>query len=60
MVRVKACTGCRKYIIIRPESVENRQQLKEFEDTHRGHTMVSVELSEVQGKYENVGKKEEE
>lgn len=60
MVRVKACTGCRKYIIIRAESVENRERLKEFEDTHRGHTLVSVELSEVQGKYENVGSKEDE
>ncbi len=58
MVRVKACTGCRKYIIIRPESIENKQKLKEFEGIHRGHTLVSVELSEVQGKYENVGAEE--
>lgn len=59
-MRVRACTGCRKYIIIRPESVKNKELLKEFDDTHRGHTLVSVELQEVQGKYENVGAKEEE
>lgn len=53
-MRVRACTGCRKYIIIRPEDPKNSELVKDFEDLHRGHTLVSVELEEVKGSYENI------
>lgn len=53
-MRVRACTGCRKYIIIRPDNLKNEKKVKEFEKSHKGHTLVSLDLKEVEGNYENV------
>lgn len=53
-MRVRACNGCRKYIIIRPNDLKNKIKIEEFEKFHKGHTLVSMDLEEVKGSYENV------
>lgn len=44
---------CREYAIIHPENPSNIELLKAFEGKHRGHTVVTLDLSEVKGSFKN-------
>ena len=44
---------CREYAIIHPEIPTNQDVLKSFEAKHRGHTVVTLDISEVRGSFKN-------
>jgi hypothetical protein len=52
MVRCRACSRCRKYIIIHPGNPINQLEIKKFEKKHLGHTIMTVDLNEIKGMYE--------
>jgi hypothetical protein len=53
-MRVRACIKCRQYISIQTNSTINDRKLEEFEKIHKNHSLISVDLTEVKGTYENV------
>ncbi len=55
-IRARACTRCREYVTILPDSPVNQNLIKTFEGKHRGHTIITVDLDEVKGGYENFEK----
>jgi hypothetical protein len=57
-MRARACIKCKEYILIHPENPQNRAQVKEFENNHQGHTVITIELNEIKGEYQNVASKE--
>ena len=59
MIRVRACIKCKEYVPIHPSNVQNNMMLKEFEAKHSGHTIVTLELNEVKGKYQNAANRKE-
>jgi hypothetical protein len=57
-MRARACIKCKEYIIIHPENPQNKAEVSEFEKNHRGHTVITIELSEIRGEYQNIASKE--
>ena len=53
IIRARACTRCREYVIIHAENPQNQNLIRNFEGTHRGHTVVTLDLDEVKGSYQN-------
>lgn len=51
MSMARACIKCREYLIIEPNNPKNQRLIKNFEDLHRGHNLVTLDLGEVEGKY---------
>jgi len=41
------------YVIIHPSDPENQKIIKTFGDIHVGHNLVTLDLDEVQGTYQN-------
>jgi len=56
-LRVRACIKCKEYLPIHPSNVQSNFMLKEFEKKHSGHTVVTLELNEVKGEYQNAANK---
>ena len=50
-LRARACTKCEEYIVIHPDNPINQKQVRIFDLYHRGHTLVTLDLNEVKGKY---------
>jgi len=46
-LRARACIKCRQYIVIYPNNALNQKHVKKFEEYHRNHTLVTLDLSEV-------------
>ncbi|TXT61551.1 MAG: hypothetical protein BAJALOKI2v1_20004 [Promethearchaeota archaeon] len=57
-MRARACIKCKTYIVIHPENPENKDKVNEFESNHRGHTVITVDLREIQKEYRNIASKE--
>ncbi|MFX1357626.1 MAG: hypothetical protein ACFFA8_10085 [Promethearchaeota archaeon] len=53
-IRARACIKCKKYAIIHAMNPYNVEQIRFFEKTHRGHTLITVELNEIEKVYERV------
>lgn len=53
-MRVRACTKCKKYMILRSGDSINEKKLTDFEKTHKGHSLMHVDLKEIEGTYENI------
>jgi hypothetical protein len=51
MVRARACTGCREYVLIKADDPDNINLLKEFEAEHRGHMLITLNFDEIKGAY---------
>ncbi|MFX1312615.1 MAG: hypothetical protein ACFFHD_08395 [Promethearchaeota archaeon] len=51
MVRARACIKCKEYMIIHPDNPINLFDIKKFEKKHIGHTIITVDLSEIKGSY---------
>lgn len=51
MVRARACTGCREYVLIKPDDPYNINLIKEFEAEHRGHMLITLNYEEIKGAY---------
>ncbi|MEJ2251126.1 MAG: hypothetical protein P8Y70_02670 [Candidatus Lokiarchaeota archaeon] len=52
-MRVRACAKCKVYVIIIPSDPINEGLVRKFEKNHRGHTLLTINLSEVKGIYKN-------
>lgn len=50
-MRARACIKCKEYFIIHPTNPTNLSNEKLFEKDHRGHTLITVDLSEIKGAY---------
>ncbi len=50
----RACIKCREYVIVEPNNPKNQEGIKIFEEKHKGHTLITLELDEVKGKYKKV------
>jgi hypothetical protein len=50
-MRARACIKCREYVVIHPNNPVNQIEIKKFEKTHLGHTIMTVDLSEIKGIY---------
>ena len=50
-MRARACIKCKEYILIYPENPKNLKDIKEFERNHSGHTIITVNYSEIRGEY---------
>jgi hypothetical protein len=58
-MRARACTACREYVLVRPESPENINLIKEFEAEHRGHMLITLNFEEIKGAYTKYKKAKE-
>ena len=52
--RVRACIKCKEYKFIIPSNPTNQRNIKNFEKLHRGHSLVTLELSEIKKEYKLV------
>ncbi|MEJ2250034.1 MAG: hypothetical protein P8Y70_04620 [Candidatus Lokiarchaeota archaeon] len=59
-MRARACIKCKEYIMIHPDNPKNLQEIKIFEKNHSGHTVVTVNYSEIKGEYNSYKQKESE
>jgi len=41
------------YVVIHPNDPANQKLIKTFEGSHIGHNLVTLDLEEVQGTYQN-------
>jgi len=51
-MRARACIKCKEYLVINPTNPINLNNVKLFEKEHRGHTLITVDLSEIKQIYE--------
>lgn len=58
MTRARACIKCREYALIDASDPINQEKVKVFEGKHRGHTLITLDLSEVEGTYKDFEKEE--
>jgi hypothetical protein len=56
-MRARACIKCREFVLVRPEDPQNLILLKEFENNHVLHTIITVDYNEIKGSYSNFAKK---
>ena len=52
--RVRACVKCKEYIIIHPNNPVNQVHIRKFEKDHTGHTLVTLDISEVKNQYKSL------
>ncbi|MBN1216009.1 MAG: hypothetical protein JXA99_11290 [Candidatus Lokiarchaeota archaeon] len=52
--RVRACIKCSEYVFLHLNDPENQKVIKQFELNHKGHTIITVDLSEVKDRYRNI------
>ena len=50
-IRARACIKCREYVIIGPNDPKNQELIKTFDGNHRGHTLITLDIDEVKGQY---------
>ncbi|MGB5910516.1 MAG: hypothetical protein WBH31_04910 [Promethearchaeia archaeon] len=50
-MRARACIKCKEYFVINPTNPTNLNNEKLFEKDHRGHTLITVDLSEIKGEF---------
>jgi hypothetical protein len=50
-MRVRTCLKCKKYCPIHSSNPENLKKTKLFEKMHSGHTIVTLEYSELTENY---------
>ncbi|MFX0020675.1 MAG: hypothetical protein ACFFAF_18305 [Candidatus Hermodarchaeota archaeon] len=48
-MRARACIKCKEYLVINPTNPVNLHNERIFEKEHRGHTLITVDLSEIKG-----------
>ena len=53
IIRARACIKCKVYVIVHPNNPANQELIKTFEDNHIGHNLVTLDLDEVQGTYQD-------
>jgi TusA-related sulfurtransferase len=58
MLRARACIKCKEFLLIYTDNPKNLQEIKEFEKEHSGHTIITVNYSEIKGEYNKYEKKE--
>lgn len=51
MTMARACIKCRVFVIIEPNDAENQVTIKLFEEIHKGHNLVTLDLEEVINQY---------
>ena len=54
MIMARACIKCREYVMIEPNDPKNQVLIKSFEDTHKGHNLVTLDLDEVKDQYKEL------
>ncbi|MHA1688524.1 MAG: hypothetical protein ACTSUN_04185 [Promethearchaeota archaeon] len=59
-MRARACIKCKEYVLIRPNDPQNLFLIKEFERIHSGHTLITLDFSEIQDSYTMYGAAEGE
>ncbi|MEJ2248574.1 MAG: hypothetical protein P8Y70_03770 [Candidatus Lokiarchaeota archaeon] len=59
-MRAQACIKCKEYVLIHPGDPVNKKMLDEFKGKHRGHTVITVELEEIKGKYKKLESTEQQ
>ena len=52
--RARACIKCSEYAILSLNDPENQKFIKKFEQNHKGHTIITVDLSEIKDSYRNI------
>lgn len=53
-MRARACAKCREFVIIHDGNPKSVQIVREFETDHRGHSIITIDVSEIRARYENV------
>ncbi|MBN1803290.1 MAG: hypothetical protein JW891_17395 [Candidatus Lokiarchaeota archaeon] len=47
-IRVRACLKCREYVEIEVDDISTKNRIYMFEGQHRGHALITCDLSEVE------------
>ncbi|TFF93037.1 MAG: hypothetical protein EU544_06470 [Promethearchaeota archaeon] len=50
-MRARACVKCHEYIVVHPENPIYQSLEQKFNKQHTGHTIISVDLSEIKDTY---------
>ena len=53
-MRARACLKCKEYVLIHPDNSININTVKEFENKHGYHTIITIDLHEVKDNFTNV------
>ena len=53
-IMARACIKCKEYVIVEPSNYKNQEVIKLFEGNHKGHTLITLDFDEVEGKYKEV------
>ena len=51
-MRARACIKCKQYVAIHPNNPINQNLLAVFEQHHRQHTLIIVNLDEIKDSYQ--------
>ena len=53
-MRARACIKCKEYVVIHPDNPINTNLVKQFENKHGYHTIITVDLYEVKNDFTNM------
>lgn len=53
-LRVRACTKCEEYIVIHPNNPISQIFVNTFEEFHKGHPLITIDLNEVKENMINI------
>lgn len=56
-MRIRVCHMCKEYVLIFPENPFSERVVKAFEFLHNGHTIVTMDIKEIDSSYTNLTKK---
>ncbi len=51
-LRVRACTKCEEYVVIHPNNPVSQIFGSNFEEFHKDHPLITIDLNEVKEKYD--------
>lgn len=51
-MRARACIKCKEYVIIHPNHPLSQIKVNSFEKRHHLHTLITVNLEEIQDEYQ--------
>ncbi len=53
-MRARACIKCKDYVVIHPDNPVSVNLVKEFEDKHGYHTIITVDLKEIKDSFSSM------
>ncbi|MFX1420555.1 MAG: hypothetical protein ACFE9N_16785 [Promethearchaeota archaeon] len=55
-LRARACIKCKEYVAIHPNNPINQTIVNKFDEYHKSHPLITIDLLEVKEKYEKYKK----